>query len=82
MLTALEEGVKGGVWFSLIDKVWTERNLRSSYSRVAAKRGAAGVDHVTVEGFERDLDRNVANLAKALQEGSYHPSVIRRTYQG
>ena len=25
MLTALEEGVKGGKWFSLIDKVYTRR---------------------------------------------------------
>ena len=27
MLTALEQGVKGGVWFSLIDKVYSEKNL-------------------------------------------------------
>jgi hypothetical protein len=30
MLTALEEGVKGGKWFRLIDKVFAERNLRAS----------------------------------------------------
>jgi RNA-directed DNA polymerase len=80
MLTALEEGVKGGVWFSLIDKVLTERNLRCSYSKVAANEGAPGVDHMTVEGFEQDLDKNVANLRKALQEGTYQPSAIRRVY--
>jgi RNA-directed DNA polymerase len=27
MLAALEDGVKGGVWFSLIDKVYAPRNL-------------------------------------------------------
>jgi len=27
MLTALEKGVKGGMWFSLIDKVHAKRNL-------------------------------------------------------
>jgi RNA-directed DNA polymerase len=27
MLTALETGVKGGQWFSLIDKVYTTANL-------------------------------------------------------
>ena len=27
MLTALEQGVKGGVWFSLIDKVYAPANL-------------------------------------------------------
>jgi len=34
MLTALEEGVKGGVWFSLIDKVYAERTLRAAWSHV------------------------------------------------
>ena len=49
MLAALEQGVKGGVWFSLIDKVYSPANLFASYAKVAANRGAAGVDHVTVK---------------------------------
>src|SRR5271169_4635478 len=80
MLTALEEGVKGGVWFSLIDKVWTERNLRASYTKVAANEGAPGVDHITVEAFAHDLEGNVAKLTAALREGSYEPQAIRRTF--
>lgn len=48
MLTALEQGVKGGKWFSLIDKVHPERTLAAAFSQVAANKGAAGVDHVTV----------------------------------
>ena len=51
MLTALDEGVKGGKWFRLIDKVFAERTLRASYGKVAANGGAPGVDHVTVEAF-------------------------------
>lgn len=42
MLTALEEGVKGGVWFALIDKVFAERNLRAAFQQVAKNDGAAG----------------------------------------
>jgi RNA-directed DNA polymerase len=42
MLTALEEGVKGGVWFSLIDKVYADRTLRAAWQRVTANGGAAG----------------------------------------
>ena len=80
MLTALEQGVKGGVWFSLIDKVWTERNLRASYAKVAANGGAPGVDHVTVEAFEDQLEANVAKLSQALRDGSYEPQAIRRVY--
>jgi RNA-directed DNA polymerase len=80
MVTALEQGVKGGIWFSLMDKVWSERNLRVSFSKVAAKRGAPGVDHVTVQDFEHNLDKNVAKLQAQLHEGSYEPQAIRRVY--
>ena len=48
MLTALEEGVIGGKWHSLIDKVYTLPNLRQAFERVKANGGAAGVDRVTV----------------------------------
>ncbi len=60
--------------------MWKERNLRVSHSKVAANQGAPGVDHVTVEAFADDLDANVAKLTKALQEGTYQPQAIRRTY--
>jgi RNA-directed DNA polymerase len=80
MLTALEQGVKGGVWFSLIDKVFAERNLRAAATRVAANRGAPGVDRVTVEAFQDDLDTNLAKLPTALRGGSYEPHVIRRVF--
>ena len=49
MLTALEPGVIGGKWHSLMDKVYALRNLRRALARVKANEGAAGVDHVTVE---------------------------------
>lgn len=80
MLTALEQGVKGGVWFTLIDKVWTERNLMASYSQVAANGGAPGMDHVSVEAFGNQLEANVARLTAALRDGSYEPQAIRRVY--
>jgi RNA-directed DNA polymerase len=80
MLTALEEGVKGGVWFSLNDKVYAERNLRAAAGKVAANEGAPGVDHVTAEAFIDDVDANVAKLSAALQDGSYEPQAIRRVF--
>jgi RNA-directed DNA polymerase len=80
MLTALETGVKGGVWFSLIDKVWAVRNLEASYRKVAANRGAAGIDHVTVERYADHLETNLSTLSEQLRNGSYRPQAIRRTY--
>ena len=80
MLTALEQGVQGGVWFSLIDKVLAPSNLASSAAHVVGNGGAAGVDHVGVEEFARDLAANVAKLSTALRGGTYEPQAIRRTY--
>ncbi len=58
MLTALEQGVRGGRWYTLMDKVYAVPTLRAAFARVKANRGAAGVDHVTVAMYEeRDSTR-------------------------
>src|SRR5574337_826697 len=44
MLQALENGVKGGKWFSLTDKVWKEENLGAAWMRAFENQGGAGVD--------------------------------------
>jgi RNA-directed DNA polymerase len=80
MLTALEEGVKGGKWFRLIDKVYAESNLLAGYGKVAANGGAPGVDHVTVEVFGDGVEANVGKLKAALHGGTYEPQAIRRVY--
>jgi RNA-directed DNA polymerase len=80
MLTALEQGVKGGKWFRPIDKVYALPNLRQAFERVKANRGAAGVDHVTVKEFERHLEANLEKLARSRREGSYRPQAIRRKW--
>lgn len=80
MLTALEEGVMGGKWHSMIDKVYALPNLRKAFARVRANGGAAGVDHVTVAEFERRLEANLEKMARELREGSYRPQAIRRQW--
>lgn len=78
MLSALESGVKGGVWFSLMDKVEAERNLRSAFARVKRNDGAAGVDRVTIEMFGQRLEENLKKIQDELRSGSYRPSAVRR----
>ena len=80
MLTALENGVQGGVWFSLMDKVGSDRNLASAWAKVARNDGAAGVDHVTVAMFEKHLETNLKDLSQQLQRGTYRPQAVRRTF--
>jgi RNA-directed DNA polymerase len=80
MLTALEQGVKGGKWFSLMDKVYRERTLWAAFLEVKANGGAAGVDHQRVEDFERDLTQNLKRLSEQLREGRYRPQAVRRVW--
>lgn len=78
MLTALEEGVKGGVWFSLIDKVSAPRVLRWAFGEVRKNGGAAGVDHQTIAMYGERGEQQTEYLARALKEGSYQPAAVRR----
>lgn len=80
MLTALETGVKGGRWFSLMDKVWARATLEAAFGAVEANRGAPGADYQTIEIFGRDLDRNLDDLSRELREGRYRPSAVRRVW--
>jgi RNA-directed DNA polymerase len=80
MLTALEKGVKGGKWFSLIDKVYTLANLWAAFRKVKANQGAAGVDHQTIEMFEHHLEENLEKLSQSLRDGTYRPAEVRREW--
>lgn len=79
MLTALVNGVKGGQWFSLIDKVYREDTLYSAARWVTGrKKKAAGVDHVTPEMFEQRMPEHVRQLQAELKGGTYQPRPVRR----
>jgi len=80
MLQTLETGVKGEHWFSLIDKVYAQRTLRSAFKRVERNRGAAGVDRITVQQFGSRLEEELESLSRSLADGSYRPQEIRRKW--
>jgi RNA-directed DNA polymerase len=80
MLMALEDGVKGGKWFSLIDKVSAPRVLGWAFTKVKANGGAAGVDHQTIAMYEQQVEQRTEYLARVLKEGSYQPAAIRREW--
>jgi RNA-directed DNA polymerase len=80
MLEALEKGVKGGVWFSLIDKIQRPKTLIAAWAAVKRNGGSAGSDHQSIKDFEKDLAREIERLCEALRTGSYRPRPIRRVY--
>ena len=80
MLTALEQGVKGGRWFSLMDKVTDPKTLGRGFEQVKANDGAAGVDRQSVEDFERNLSQNLKHLSEQLRDGTFQPQPVRRVW--
>jgi RNA-directed DNA polymerase len=80
MLAALENGVRGGRWHTLIDKVFALQPLLQASQRVLENEGAAGVDHQTTQKFGKDLLREIERLSESLQHETYRPQAIRRTW--
>lgn len=80
MLKTLEKGVKGGRWFSLIDKVYSLRSLKVAWRKVRRRKGAAGVDGQSLQKFERRLEQELKQVQRELQEERYRPRAVRRTW--
>jgi RNA-directed DNA polymerase len=80
MLAALERGVKGGKWFSLIDKVTNRKTLNRAWELVRSNRGAAGVDRQSVSFFAKDAARHLAKLQQELEAGNYVPYPVLRCW--
>lgn len=78
MISALVNGVKGGRWFSLIDKVSAPRTLAVAWAKVHANRGACGVDGESVDRFAAGQDEYLAELSEALRQDRYQPQAVRR----
>jgi RNA-directed DNA polymerase len=78
MLAALENGVKGGKWFSLIDKMYRIETLRAAWDKVRANGGAAGVDGQSVKKFAVRAEKYLEELEQALKRGEYQPEPIKR----
>lgn len=78
MVSALANGVAGGKWYSLIDKVYRPSTLQAAWERVARNKGAAGVDGQGVAKFAHGADRYLMELGEALRTGSYRPQPVRR----
>ena len=53
--------------------------LRAIHKTIDRKK-AYGIDKVTKEDYEKNLEENLANLVKRMKNGSYRPNPTRRVY--
>lgn len=80
MVAALEQGVEGGRWYSLIDKVHRKENLKAAYERTKRNKGTHGVDNISIRFFGKYLEENLDKLNWELKAGTYRPQRLRRIY--
>lgn len=80
MVATLERGIKGGKWFSLMDKVWKQENLQSATQQVLRNQGGAGVDGQSCERYRRQAPERLERLQQELQNGRYNPPPVKRVW--
>ena len=80
MLAALDNGVTGGTWYSLMDKVAAPHTLAAAWQRVAANKGAAGVDGISITRFKARALYYLAEIERDLRTGVYQPLPAKRVH--
>jgi RNA-directed DNA polymerase len=78
MMSALGNGVKGGKWFSLVDKVIRPATLEAAWRKVERNKGAAGMDGQGTARFAAGAERHLTELHENLKNGSYRPGPVKR----
>ena len=63
---------------SLIDKVFSRKNLELAWEKVKKNRGSAGIDDVTIAQFEARQECYLDLLHRKLREGTYRPQPVKR----
>ena len=80
MLAALARGLNGKKWFSLIDKISTERTLQLAWEKVRRNAGSCGVDGITIGRFEQDSQNRLLAVKEHLSKGTYQPKPVKRVW--
>lgn len=63
--------------FSPFDQLCDLAQLLKAWKSVAANRGAAGIDRISLSDYAQNLDVNLTALAARLREGRYYPLPVR-----
>lgn len=66
--------------FSVYGQILNEKILKEAWKKVRSNKGSGGIDRVTIEKYEENLDENIKNLLTELKEKTYKPSPVRRVY--
>src|SRR5690606_27239386 len=80
MLEALDKGVKGNKWFSLIDKVIKATTLELAWAKVRSNAGACGADGITVKRYAKGSQTRLLAVKEQIERNDYQPQSIKRVW--
>ena len=80
MLATLEGGIKGGKWFSLIDKVWKMENLQQAVQKVSKGKSQKKADGRKCRRYAQQSPGRLPVLQECLKEGTYQPKPAMRVW--
>jgi len=64
--------------FSLYGKLLKYEQLKAAWGKVRKNKGAGGVDSITIEMFENQLELQLETIQRQLHKKSYRPQPVRR----
>ncbi|TXK74008.1 group II intron reverse transcriptase/maturase [Paenibacillus sp. N3.4] len=62
----------------MLEQVLSRENLLTAMKRVESNKGSHGVDGMSVKSLREYIKQNWHTMRKALEEGTYQPSPVRR----
>lgn len=54
-----------------------KRTVYEAYKAIKSNKGAAGIDEVSIKGFEADLENNLYKLWNRMSSGTYFPPAVK-----
>ncbi len=80
MLATLEGGIKGGKWFSLMDKVWKMENMQRAVEKVTKGKSQKKADGRKCRRYAEESDWRLPALQRNIQNGLYEPKPAQRIW--
>ena len=62
----------------LFEKILETYNLKAAFKRVKTNKGAPGVDGITIEEYEQNLEEELKQLKEEVESWSYKPTPVKR----
>ena len=63
---------------SLFEKILNTYNLKTAFTRVKKNKGAPGIDGITIEKYEENLEEELNQLRKEVLSWTYKPTPVKR----